>query len=97
MIKEFLPYETVRNDALKIAHKIFQDGFIPDVIYASLRGGAYMANVISEYFKILPHQEILVFTFAQTEFLSSPEKHERGIFLIKLHKTPNVTKCKYEF
>lgn len=57
MIKEFLPYETVRNDALKIAHKIFQDGFIPDVIYASLRGGAYMANVISEYFKILASKE----------------------------------------
>ncbi|MBO5690499.1 MAG: phosphoribosyltransferase, partial [Spirochaetaceae bacterium] len=28
------------------------DNFIPDVIYVSLRGGAYMANVISEYFKI---------------------------------------------
>ena len=53
MIKEFLPFETVRNDALKIAHKIYKDGFIPDVIYCSLRGGAYMANVISEYFKIL--------------------------------------------
>lgn len=53
MIKEFLPYETVRNNALKIAHKIYKDGFIPDVIYCSLRGGAPMANVISEYFKII--------------------------------------------
>ena len=53
MIKEFLPYETVRNNALKLAHKIYKDGFIPDVIYCSLRGGAYMANVISEYFKII--------------------------------------------
>lgn len=53
MIKEFLDYYTVRNNALKIAHKIYKDGFIPDVIYCSLRGGAYMANVISEYFKIL--------------------------------------------
>jgi len=52
-MKEFLPYETVRNDALKIAAKIYNDGFIPDVLYCSLRGGAYMANVISEYFKIL--------------------------------------------
>lgn len=51
-MKEFLPYEIVRNDALKIASKIFKDGFIPDVIYAPLRGGAYMANVISEYFKL---------------------------------------------
>ena len=53
MIKEFLPYDVVRNDALKLAHKIYKDGFIPDVIYCSLRGGAYMANVISEYFKII--------------------------------------------
>ncbi|MBQ9238369.1 MAG: phosphoribosyltransferase [Treponema sp.] len=53
MHKEFLPFKVVRNNALKIAHRIYHDGFIPDVIYASLRGGAYMANVISEYFKIV--------------------------------------------
>ncbi|WP_149554930.1 phosphoribosyltransferase [Treponema pectinovorum] len=52
MLKEFLPYDTVRNDALKLGHKILQDGFIPDIIYTSLRGGAYMSNVISEYFKL---------------------------------------------
>ena len=51
-MKEFLPYEIVRNDALKIAKKILDDGFVPDIIYSSLRGGAYMANVISEYFKL---------------------------------------------
>ena len=56
-MKEFLPYETVRNDALKLARKIYKDGFIPDVIYCSLRGGAYMANVISEYFKVLSKVE----------------------------------------
>lgn len=52
-MKEFLPYDSVRIDALKLAHKIYQqDKFIPDVIYTSLRGGAYMANVISEYYKV---------------------------------------------
>ena len=51
-MKEFLTYETVRNDALKLASKIYHDGFIPDIIYTSLRGGAYMSNVISEYFKL---------------------------------------------
>lgn len=52
-MKEFLPYDTVRIDALMLAHKIYQiDGFVPDVIYTSLRGGAYMANVISEYYKV---------------------------------------------
>ena len=53
MRKEFLAYNTVRNNALKMAHKIHQDGFIPDVIYVSLRGGVYLGNVISEYFKII--------------------------------------------
>ena len=51
--KEFLPYDTVRNNALKMAWRIHQDGFMPDVIYVSLRGGAYIGNVISEYFKIV--------------------------------------------
>ncbi|HZK19689.1 MAG TPA: phosphoribosyltransferase family protein [Treponemataceae bacterium] len=51
-MKEFLPYKKVRNNALKLAHTINKDGFVPDVIYVSLRGGAYMANVISEYFKL---------------------------------------------
>jgi hypoxanthine phosphoribosyltransferase len=53
MKKEFLSYDVVRNNALKMAHRIFHDGFIPDVIYVSLRGGAYLGNVISEYFKIV--------------------------------------------
>ena len=53
MRKEFLPYTTVRNNALKMAHRIYHDGFTPDVIYVSLRGGAYLGNVISEYFKII--------------------------------------------
>ncbi|MDR2185997.1 MAG: phosphoribosyltransferase [Treponema sp.] len=53
MKKEFLPYDVVRNNALKMAHRIYHDGFVPDVIYVSLRGGAYLGNVISEYFKIV--------------------------------------------
>jgi len=53
MVKEFLQFDTVRNNALKLAHQIYTDGFIPDVIYVSLRGGAYLGNVISEYFKIV--------------------------------------------
>jgi hypoxanthine phosphoribosyltransferase len=52
-MKEFLQYDTVRNNALKLAYHIYNDGFTPDVIYVSLRGGAYMGNVISEYFKIV--------------------------------------------
>ena len=53
MQKEFLPYQTVRNNAIKLADRINREGFTPDVIYVSLRGGAYMGNVISEYFKMM--------------------------------------------
>lgn len=53
MTKEFVPFSMIRNNALKLAHDIHQSGFIPDVIYVSLRGGAYMGNVVSEYFKVL--------------------------------------------
>ena len=53
MQKEFLQFDTVRNNALKLAHQIYRDGFVPDVIYVSLRGGAYLGNVLSEYFKIV--------------------------------------------
>ena len=51
-MKEFVSSDMIRNNALKMAHRIVQDGFIPDVIYVSLRGGAYVANVLSEYFKL---------------------------------------------
>jgi hypoxanthine phosphoribosyltransferase len=53
MKKEFLQYDIVRNNALKMARRIYLDGFMPDVIYVSLRGGAYLGNVISEYFKVV--------------------------------------------
>jgi hypoxanthine phosphoribosyltransferase len=53
MKKEFLQFDIVRDNALKLAHRIYNDGFVPDVIYVSLRGGAYLGNILSEYFKIV--------------------------------------------
>jgi len=61
MNKEFLPYITVRNNALKLAKRVFDDGFMPDVIYVPLRGGAYMGNVFSEFFKIVNKKNRPVF------------------------------------
>lgn len=61
MHKEFVTYDTIRNNALKLAYKIYKDGFIPDVIYVSLRGGAYMGNVMSEYFKFIRDEDRPVF------------------------------------
>lgn len=53
MKKEFVQFDEMRNNILKLVHKIHSDGFDPDVIYLSLRGGAYMGNIMSEYFKIV--------------------------------------------
>jgi uncharacterized protein len=53
MKKEFVSFNQVRNESLKLAHRIHSEGFIPDVIYVSLRGGVYVGNIISEYFKIV--------------------------------------------
>lgn len=61
MNKEFLNYQTIRNNSIKLAHRIHEDGFIPDVIYVSLRGGAYIGNVISEYFKVVRRHQRPVF------------------------------------
>jgi hypoxanthine phosphoribosyltransferase len=57
MRKEFLQFDTERVNALKLACRIYREGFVPDVIYVSLRGGAYMGNVISEYFKVVRRGE----------------------------------------
>ncbi len=57
MSKEFISYNEVRNNALKLAHRIHLDGFIPDIIYVSLRGGAYLGNVMSEYFKAVRRED----------------------------------------
>ncbi|MCF7929556.1 MAG: phosphoribosyltransferase [Spirochaetales bacterium] len=53
MRKEYISYNTVRDNAVRLAHAIHEDGFVPDIIYVLLRGGAYLGNVVSEYFKIV--------------------------------------------
>ncbi|MBN2508816.1 MAG: phosphoribosyltransferase [Spirochaetales bacterium] len=53
MNKEFLPYDTVRDNGIRLAYQIYKEGFVPDIIYVSLRGGAYIGNVISEFFKVV--------------------------------------------
>ena len=54
MKKEFISPEFLRDSALKLAHKMYkEDKFVPDIIYVSLRGGAYMGNVFSEYYKLV--------------------------------------------
>ena len=53
MGKNFIDCDMVRNNGIKLAVQIYEAGFIPDVIYVSLRGGAYLGNVLSECFKML--------------------------------------------
>ncbi|MBN2353950.1 MAG: phosphoribosyltransferase [Spirochaetales bacterium] len=57
MRKQFVTADEVRNNAIKLAYRILSAFGIPDVMYVSLRGGAAMGNVISEYFQILAHKK----------------------------------------
>lgn len=58
MAKEFITCDMIRDAALKLVWKMYkEDGFVPDVIYDSLRGGAYMANVMSEFYKLIAMKE----------------------------------------
>ena len=77
MSKEFLPYDQVRNHALKLAKRIFDDGFMPDVIYVPLRGGAYMGNVFSEFFKLVNPRDRPVF-YAAVVARSYTDIHTSG-------------------
>lgn len=61
MPKEFLEPTIVRDNAVKLARRIHGDRFVPDVIYVSLRGGAYLGNVLSEYFKVVRRGQRPVF------------------------------------
>lgn len=81
MLKEFLRYETVRNDSIKLAYRIHQEGFVPDVIYVSLRGGAYMGNVISEYFKIVRRNQRPVF-YAAVVARSYTDLHQQERIMV---------------
>ena len=75
--KEFIPYDQVRNNAITLAHAIYREGFVPDIIYVSLRGGAYMGNVISEFFKFVRRGKRPVF-YAAVVARSYTDIHEQN-------------------
>ncbi len=51
MKKLFTPYDEIRNESFRLARKIWEDGFNPDIIYTLLRGGSYLGNILDEWFK----------------------------------------------
>ncbi len=61
MEKDFVTTDFLRNNALLLAKQIYDDGFIPDIIYVSLRGGAFLGNIISEFFKLINNRGKPVF------------------------------------
>jgi hypoxanthine phosphoribosyltransferase len=77
MRKEYIPYSTVRYNSFKLAFKIFNSGFIPDVIYVCLRGGVYIGNIICEYFKIIRKNAAPVFYAAVVarSYFTSEERY----------------------
>lgn len=83
MNKEFLSVETIRDNAIRIAEQMYKDNFIPTVIYVSLRGGATLGNVISEYFKLIanidsPPLYAAVVSHSYQEFKSTTQIHIDG-------------------
>ncbi len=81
MGKEFIPAQKVRNNAIKLAKRIYEEGFDPDVIYVSLRGGAYMGNVLSEYFKFIRRGQRPVF-YAAVVARSYTDIHKRDKIMV---------------
>ena len=69
-MKEFLTYNTVRDNGLILARKMYDEGYVPDVIYASMRGGAYLANVISEKSNAISF--VLIFFTFKILFINTP-------------------------
>jgi hypoxanthine phosphoribosyltransferase len=49
--KVFVAGELVRNNGLRLAHKLYMSGYWPAIMYVCLRGGAYLGNIINEYYK----------------------------------------------
>jgi hypoxanthine phosphoribosyltransferase len=77
-MKEFLDFSVIRSNGLKLAYAIHQSGFVPDIIYVSLRGGACLGNIISEYFKVVRRHERPVFYAAVVaRSYSDIKKHEQ--------------------
>jgi len=60
--KEFLEYNVVRDNGFALARQIFDSGYVPNIIYTSMRGGAYLGNVISEMFKVLLKDEKIFYS-----------------------------------
>ena len=60
--KEFLEYSVVRDNGFLLAKRIFDSGYVPTIIYTSMRGGAYLGNVISEMFNVLHKGEKILYS-----------------------------------
>lgn len=52
MKKIFVDADTVRNNGFKLARKLIDEDYVPDVMYVSMRGGATFGNAINEFFKL---------------------------------------------
>ncbi len=50
--KEFLDPVVVRDNTIFLANQMIDSGYFPDIIYVLLRGGAYMGNIISEFYSL---------------------------------------------
>lgn len=48
-----IPMEEVRDNSFRLAKALVKENIFPTIIYAVTRGGVYVANPISEYYKYI--------------------------------------------
>ena len=78
--KEFLEYYVVRDNGFALAKKILASLYIPDIIYTSMRGGAYLGNVISEMFKVAyKGEKKLLYSTVVAHSYSAPQSSSKII------------------
>ena len=60
MNKKFLYAQSFMNDSFKLAEKIHNSGYIPDVVIGIWRGGSITAMVIHEYLNFMGEDDKLI-------------------------------------
>lgn len=79
MKKIFFSCNELRDNTLKMAHDIYMSGFLPDIFFVLLRGGAVIGNIISEYFSYRGHGDIHYAAVAAKSYSGVGEQDELDI------------------
>jgi hypoxanthine phosphoribosyltransferase len=79
-VKEFLKFETIQENCIALTQKLIDDNYVPDYIFLILRGGAFVGNIISEYYKYkMPEKKILIEAVVATSYSSYELKNSEVV------------------